>query len=235
VRTHKSAEQLIEETEEIVKELRIYDIYKENLLKSLDAVDSDYKNKKLNYLTYERKLRSILKDKTKDGWITYYNSYQYSLLKKIEFIASQLFNLVYDDVSYSKLVVSKPSLIPISRKPKKIEVFNIDNEIDRLKNILREQYSPSEVDATIKKFDFKLQGLDELQSEISQAEEVAKIKIEEQQAVIDDRLTAAKVPIIEKVKLTKKVKFSIPSFPNVERYSSFISNDWFLFFLKAAE
>src|SRR3989344_9695130 len=97
--THKSAERLIEEIDEIAREFKVYDGYKEAFLKSLKTVEGDYKKKRLSYIQYERRLNSILEGKTKKEQVDYYNAYEYSLLKKIESMLSQIFNIVYDDES----------------------------------------------------------------------------------------------------------------------------------------
>jgi len=172
---HKNAEQLIAETEELVSELKIYEGYKESLLKSLKALEADYNNKRLTYVQYERKLNSMLKGKTKAEGIAYYNAYEYSLLKKIEFILSQVFSIVYNDESYKKQPVKpveQPAALP-QRKEKKVHVFNIDNEILKLKDLLEKTYTAPEVEAVVKKIDVKIPELENMKQEIQEAEELA--------------------------------------------------------------
>jgi len=196
---HKTAEQLLEEVDEIVREFKVYEAYKEGFLKSLKEVETDYKNKHLSYIQYERKCNSVLKGKTKQGWVDYYNAYEYSLLKKIEFILSQVFTIVYDDESYAKLAVSKEtSPAPVKHETKKIEVFNIDNELLKLKGLLEKKYPSTEVKAAVRKFDFKVPELEELKADIKEAEERAAAKVQE--------LAAAKAEQAERVKQAELAK-----------------------------
>ena len=204
--THKSAERLIEEIDEIAREFKVYDGYKEAFLKSLKTVEGDYKNKRLSYIQYERRLNSILEGKTKKEQVDYYNAYEYSLLKKIEFMLSQIFNIVYDDESCEKLEVSKePSPAQVKREEKRVEVFNIDNEILKLKEMLGQGYPAPEVKAAVKKFDFKVPELEEIKEDIRKAEESAASKVKEvsvkksellQKKQLQEKPEAAKKPFL---------------------------------------
>ncbi|MCP3683687.1 MAG: hypothetical protein GY861_13460, partial [bacterium] len=87
-------------------------------------------------------------------WSNYYNAYQMSLLKKAELLISQAFSLVYNDDSSLKLKqeeapIQQPVAKTIMSAPK-IRVFDIDNEIQRLKAMLSEKkdvVKPAKVEA----------------------------------------------------------------------------------------
>ncbi len=176
---HKSAEQLLSEIEDISKEVKAYDGLKKGLLKSLGALIGDYRRKRLLYAEYKHRLSSLLKGKTKEEWIDYYDSYQYSLLKRMEFILSQTFEIVKDDRSDVRSpsvslqnAPARPELPVISAKTS--GVFSIDNEISRLKQLLYGHYSQPEVKAAVRELDIRVPELKGIREEVSREEAAAQ-------------------------------------------------------------
>ncbi len=185
---HKSADQLLSEIEDISKEIKVYDNLKKSLLDSLDALMGDYRRKRLLYSEYEHRLASILKGKKKQEWIESYDSYQYSLLKRVEFILAQTFELVKDDRSAVISSSVSPQKAPASQEPPAFQektsgVFSIDNEISRLKQLLYGHYSQPEVKAAVKELDIRIPGLDEISEEVSKEEEAAAKAAERMRAI----------------------------------------------------
>ncbi len=184
---HKDAEQLISEVEEISKEVGIYENLKSSLLNSLNQLMEDYRRKRLLYADYERRLSSLLKGRTREEWVECYNSYQYSLLKRAEFILAQTFEIVKDDRVAVSIPAASSEKAPVLASPpvrqaKKGDVFNVGNEILRLKQILRSSYSQPEVKAAVKGMDVSIPGLKDIQEEISRAEEAAAKAAEQKRA-----------------------------------------------------
>ncbi len=187
---HKGAEQLLSEIEDISREIAAYDGWKKSFLKSLESLIGDYKKKRLLYAEYERRLESLLKGKTKNDWIDYYNSYQFSLLKRMEFILSQTFEIVKDDSGFvrspaasPKKALDKKELPVVAAKAS--GVFNIDNEILRLKQLLYSRYSQPELKAAVKELDINIPELKEIMEEVSGDEEAASAKAAERKRVIE--------------------------------------------------
>ncbi|MBI2550053.1 hypothetical protein HYV83_02630, partial [Candidatus Woesearchaeota archaeon] len=165
--THKNAQQLLGEVAEFLKELEVYAAQRDSFLADLKRVDREYQEGRYGYLRYEEKQKALLRGRSREEWASYYAACIYSLLKKAEFVVSQVIALVYDDSSFSALRVSGAAQragtvsavkaqAQIERTASaaadavmqpaagakaesgaaKVEVFNIDNEIGRLKRLL---------------------------------------------------------------------------------------------------
>ncbi len=185
---HKSAEQLLSEIEDISREIKAYEGWKKSFLNSLDSLIGDYRRKRLLYAEYEQRLASLLKGKTKNEWVDYYNAYQYSLLKRMEFILSQIFEIVKDDNSFVRAAVASPQKAPDTQElpviPAKTSgVFNIDNEISQLKQLLYSHYSQPEVKAAVKELDISIPELNDIRNEVLREEGTAAVAAERMRAV----------------------------------------------------
>jgi len=145
--THKNAQQLLGEVGELLREIEVNSVQKAALFSSLNKVDREYESGKFGYLDYEERQKAVLRDRSREEWADYYKANAYSLLKKADFIVSQVIAIVHDDTSYDGLKVGKAAAAisrPEEAKPlqsqlrvrQHLEVFNIDNEIDRLKKML---------------------------------------------------------------------------------------------------
>jgi len=88
---------------DLVKEIEVYEYYKENLITKLDKINSDYQKGSIDFDEYEKKLKNILGKKSKVELVRYYNSYIYYLLKKVQFYNSQVFYIAYHDDLYKNL------------------------------------------------------------------------------------------------------------------------------------
>ncbi len=153
--THKNARQLLAEVAELLRELEVYSSQRDSFFSSFKKLDREYEAGRFGYLEYQEKQKALLRGRTTAELSGYYRAYVYSLLKKIEFIISQATALVYDDNSFSSLSVRGKARVPIFRQAgsaasqpaaaasvtvkkaaERIEVFNVDNEISRLKSLL---------------------------------------------------------------------------------------------------
>ncbi len=101
--THKNAQQLLGEVNELLREFEVYRAQKESLFAELKKLDSDYQAGRHSYIEYEEKQKAALRGRSRAEWANYYNAYMYSLLKKADFIVSQAFAIVYDDNSINSL------------------------------------------------------------------------------------------------------------------------------------
>ena len=218
---HMNAGQLLSEMEELYSELGVYERYKQSLLKSVEKIERDYKNRRLTYSAYQQQLNSILKGKTKKELLSYYNAYQYTLLRKIEFAISQIFNRVYYDTNYLRLELPKEAWHEIRKEtaqalPKRDEVFNIDAELGRLKELLRQRHAEAGIEAkSAQKTELKTPTLEQISREIKEAEQAAREKkalIAQQQAILRQKQETAKAKAQEthtekKQKHRTKLKF----------------------------
>lgn len=109
------AKQLLHQILEILNELEIYERYKEEMVSKSHKLYKDYQKGKFGYLAYQQRLKELLQGKTKEEWVSYYESYAYSLLKRVEYLLSQAFYLTYRDESY-KLLKASPDAKAADKK-----------------------------------------------------------------------------------------------------------------------
>ncbi|MBD3310078.1 hypothetical protein GF351_02570 [Candidatus Woesearchaeota archaeon] len=118
----KDIQPFISKIDDLLGEISTYKRYKEKLLKRLDMLYSDYQAGKYTYIQYQRLAEKLLKGKTRKEWIEYYDSYIYSLLKKVEYSNSQIFYIAFKDRSYLELSKMKvPENMPVP-EPEKVRV-----------------------------------------------------------------------------------------------------------------
>ena len=104
----KNVQLLVKKTLELLSEIEAYSFHKENMVKTLDKLFRDYQAGKFTYFEYEKTVKKLLKGKTKDEWISYYNSYILSLLKRVEAYNTQIFYETYHNTDYVNVKVVKP-------------------------------------------------------------------------------------------------------------------------------
>ncbi len=152
--THKNAQQLLGEVAELLREIEVYSAQRAAFFSKLMRIDKDYDEERCTYLEYEGRQKAALRGRSREELSEYYRASIYSLLKKAEFVVSQVIAIVHDDLSYDRLKViggqSAPALAKPESKAKKeaalpqllprqsghLDVFNIDNEIERLRWLL---------------------------------------------------------------------------------------------------
>ncbi len=109
----KNIQVLVNKVLELVSEVETYTFYKDNFLKSFERAFDDYQRGKLTYFQYEKTQERLLKGKTKEEWVNYYNAYVLSLLKRIETYNSQIFYDAYNDEGYKELQLGAPFKKPV--------------------------------------------------------------------------------------------------------------------------
>lgn len=86
----------LEEIEPILKEIDRYNEFKRQLLFDLKRLNKQYESEAINYVTYKKLKEKLLSGKTKEENIEYFNAYILSLVKKTEYINTQVFSLIYN-------------------------------------------------------------------------------------------------------------------------------------------
>ncbi len=86
--------ELIGQMEGLLEEVEVYEKYRQNLERTIKKLADEYQSKKYGYIEYQNRMKESLKGKTKEEMASYYNSYIYSLLKKIELLLSELYNRI---------------------------------------------------------------------------------------------------------------------------------------------
>ncbi|MBN2880612.1 type II secretion system F family protein [Candidatus Woesearchaeota archaeon] len=94
---------ILEKILDLIKEVEVYEFYKEDLIEKLETINKRYLRAEIDFDEYESFLRGLLGNKSKQELIRYYNSYIFYLLKKIEFYNSQVFYIAYHDELYKNL------------------------------------------------------------------------------------------------------------------------------------
>jgi flagellar protein FlaJ len=108
----KNIQVLVNKVLELVTEIETYSFYKDNLVRTLDRLFADYQQGKFQYFEYERATKQLLKGRSKEEWINYYNAYILSLMKRIEAYNSQIFYEAYSNNDYLKIGVKKAAPKP---------------------------------------------------------------------------------------------------------------------------
>jgi flagellar protein FlaJ len=116
----RNVQLIVRKVLELLSEIETYSFYKDALVKSLEKLFNDYQAGKFTYFEYENAQKKLLKDKTKDEWINYYNSYILSLLKRVETYNSQIFYETYTNRDYERIGRPKPKPVPVKRPAPKV-------------------------------------------------------------------------------------------------------------------
>jgi flagellar protein FlaJ len=114
----KNIQLLAQKSLDLLAEVETYSFYKSQLKKSLRQLFNDYQQGRYRYFEYEREQKKLLKGRSEEEWIGYYNSYILSLLKRIEAYNSQIFYEAYQDTAYLGIkVVPRPRVVEVPPPP----------------------------------------------------------------------------------------------------------------------
>ncbi|MBU2561786.1 MAG: type II secretion system F family protein [Nanoarchaeota archaeon] len=119
----KNIQVLANKVLELVSEIETYSFYKENLVRTMERLFDEYQRGRFTYFEYEQTLKKLLKGKSKEEWINYYNSYILYLMKRIEAYNSQIFYEAYSNQDYVGMGVAKavPAAKPaVKPAPKRV-------------------------------------------------------------------------------------------------------------------
>lgn len=94
----------LEEIDLIIDEILEYEFLKNNFLKELKTIASEYEKGKLDFKNYNILKDKILNGKSKEENLDYFNSYIFALLKKIEYLNTQVFSTLYKDNSWENAI-----------------------------------------------------------------------------------------------------------------------------------
>lgn len=144
-----SVKLILQKILDIVKEVEVYEYYKETLITKLNDINKNYQRGEIDFEVYEKQLRNVLGKKSKRELVRYYNSYIFYLLKKIQFYNSQIFYIAYNENLYKNLklpenVEKQLSEVKIHKQKSFTNKKDIDNKkvlhSDNLKNINLEKH-----------------------------------------------------------------------------------------------
>ncbi len=195
--SHKNAQQLMEEVGELISELEVYSGQRDAFFLRLKKLDRDYDSGRLAYIQYEEKQKAALRGRSRKEMSDYYAANIFSLLKKIEFIIAQAIAIVRGDNSFSAITVRgiASAKLPSSITPDKpldapqqaamqasyrVDVFNIDNEIARLKRLLAPKSVGSQgivAGVEVSRLKISIPWLDELAADIERYEAASKSRL----------------------------------------------------------
>ncbi len=111
----KNIQLIVNKVLELLQEVETYSFYKVQLERNLTNLFAAYQQGKFTYFEYEKTLNRLLKGKSKEEVLNYYNAYILSLLKRIETYNSQIFYEIYNDQEYM-LISSRPRAPRPARK-----------------------------------------------------------------------------------------------------------------------
>ncbi|MBU0980596.1 MAG: type II secretion system F family protein [Nanoarchaeota archaeon] len=107
---------------DLLEEVRVYQSYKKDLLSAMKRLWNDYHGKKIDYFTYKERLDKLLRGRTKQEVIGYYDSYIKTLLAQVEEHTAEMFYTLYNDQSFDR---HKEALKqgPKEKKPSLIDTY----------------------------------------------------------------------------------------------------------------
>jgi len=98
---------------DLLNEAERYEKLKQEFLRKQHTLFSAYQQGRYSYFQYKKLLEQLLRGKSKEEWVKYYNSYIYSLLKRIEMLNYKIFYSAYKDKSKAELRINaKPAAAP---------------------------------------------------------------------------------------------------------------------------
>ncbi len=208
------AHEIIREILEFIKEMEIYEGYKEELKSTIKKINAQYQNKGFGYLEYESQLKTILKDKSEEEWTHYYNAYLFSLIKKIDFLLAQLYSEIYEhraEIKIQETFKEKKAETATAEKKAAAETItaDLDEEIKALKQQLKMPaqkgvIAEAKIDTA---FVEKVKKLREKIREKEEREERAVLAEAEEQRALEEqkeKLLTAKQKAIEERKAAEK-------------------------------
>ena len=207
---------IIRDILEFIKEMEVYEGYKEQLKDDVKKINAQYQNRSFGYLEYEAQLKTVLKDKSEEEWAHYYNAYLFSLIKKTDFLLAQLYGRVYEHKAEIKTAQEhhetafRPAAV-LRKTEKKTSPPEATSLLDEKIAALRQQLkAPAQKGVFAEpKTDARFAGrVKKLREKIREKEELAKAaeqaKKETIQSPAFEEFTAEKGRVQEKVLPEKK-------------------------------
>jgi len=182
----------IREMRNLIEELESYKKQKQLFLLTLDDLFNKYLNKQIGYTQYIEKRENVLKGKSRDDWINYYDAYLLYILKKIDIINSQLFR---------ELTIQGPTL----KNEESVEHLEKETTKEVKKEIKQEAKNQQ-----LKEKELKKEQLTNLQNEVKK--ELPANSVKEEQIIPQDikekkGISVSATKSIIKIKAPKKGMF----------------------------
>ncbi|MBN1544350.1 type II secretion system F family protein [Candidatus Woesearchaeota archaeon] len=182
----KNIQVLANKVLELVSEIETYSFYKENLVRTLERLFDEYQKGRFTYFEYEQTVKRMLKGRSKEEWINYYNSYILYLMKRIEAYNSQIFYEAYSNQEYVGMRVAKavPAVRPVAKPA-------VKPEYRRVPQVKPKHAPPVEIPAAEEK---RPEAIAEAMPEAAPA-------IAEEAAVPEVRLVEIKPSVMDRISL----------------------------------
>lgn len=108
--TYEKIRQKIEKLSEIIEEIHRYLYYRSTIKDLIDRIDFSYQHKRFGYLKYKKLLDKILKGKTRQEMLDYYDSYIDFLIREFHSYNDEIFAYFYHE-TLEVLEKQKPKTI----------------------------------------------------------------------------------------------------------------------------
>ena len=141
----------IDEIEIILKEIDSYKSFKKLLLKDIKDLNKSYENGNFSYEKYVMLKQKLLGGKTKKDQVEYFNAYILSLVRKLEYLNTQIFSIVYKenpDKNHAKRARQKAALakkVLIRKKEALPKAAGQEETVSAGKPVLQAQEAPLEL------------------------------------------------------------------------------------------
>ncbi|MFO8016907.1 MAG: type II secretion system F family protein [Candidatus Woesearchaeota archaeon] len=111
---NKDVDKVIERTISLIEEAESYEFHKQSLMASAKSIFREYQEGRYTHAEYQKLMDDLLKGRSKDEWVEYYDSYMLSVLKKAEPLISHIIYQVYNDDSINRLGVMEEGFLRVS-------------------------------------------------------------------------------------------------------------------------
>ena len=132
---------------QIVEEINNLNRIREDLKRRIESTYRDYEKGKFDYLTYKKKLNKLLNGKTKKALMDEFLSFEYSLIKRLEYEIDRIIYHYYNEKVERIVAENKPALQPkiVRTREFKEEYEEREKTSTKLRGLVREKVRKEEI------------------------------------------------------------------------------------------
>ncbi len=157
--------ELSEQMLEYYQELKTYINYKQKFLSFDQYLFDEYQSGNIDYEVYRKRRTILLKGKTRDWWLNYYDSYILSLIHKVDTANEEIFYFMFRDKSYEHLSVNAAPIDQVAQLHETLQqerikdVLGTPGKTDSPVTVSRELFRSGHDESLFKEFEENLKRL----------------------------------------------------------------------------
>ncbi len=136
------AKQILQQVQELLQELEVYERYNAETKTKAEKLYAEYQKKKFGYIEYELRLKNAFKGKTQEEWKKQFEIDTLSIFTRLDYFLSQALYVIHKDETYKELKISGPEKPKEAAEQKKsafkdffpqIRVFDLETELNKIR------------------------------------------------------------------------------------------------------